>query len=346
MALIIMFASTISWIFLTIDQNNLEKLGSVFLFVLLAFVIIGLAAFFYIFGDYLKQRRGIAGLIINFVFFIPCMLLDFIEFMKREFNLTTRTEYILLISELLLIICYFFAIPIINGALSSGTIYLLKAPVFLNKKTVLLEDTTKLALQTGAHKSIYTGNTNKSITGTPVSDYLDVIDASAHLYSSNFSISMWVYLNVQTREFLTNAGKSYEVEIFSYGNGKPKITYTNDSSDINNRDKYNFYFTDSSSTANYQTSLPGQKWNNIVFNYSSNKVDLFINGNLETTFSFDAKNRVPVYLDTDTIVTGQQHQGLYGAICNIVYYKNSLQNNQIVNDYNFLMLKNPPIAQI
>jgi hypothetical protein len=91
--------------------------------------------------------------------------------------------------------------------------------------------------------------------------------------------------------------------------------------------------------------MPSQKWNNIVFNYSSNKVDLFINGILEKTFIFDDSNKIPVYADNDVIRCGQPN-GLYGAICNIVYTKENLLNNQIVNNYNILMLKNPPLPQI
>jgi len=338
MAALITFASTISWIFLTIDQKNLQSLGTIFFFMSIVAVIIGLAILFYIFGDYFKQRRGIVGLIINFIFFIPCLLLDFVEFIKRELSMTTKTEYILLLCEIVLIIGYFFAVRLINSSLESSTVYLLKNPVFLNKQTVLLNNATSLSVQKDANSSLNTGTTTNS--------FYNYIDASSHLYSSNFAISLWLYLNVQTREFTTDKGDAYEATIFSYGSGKPKMKYTNDIYDTNNRDKINFYFTDSAMTPNYQKTIPSQKWNNIVFNYSSNKVDLFINGNLETTFYFDEKNKRPVYVETDNITTGQNNQGIYGAICNVIYYKSNMLNSEIVNDYNFLMLKNPPIAQI
>jgi hypothetical protein len=231
--------------------------------------------------------------------------------------------------------------------------------VFLNKQKILLDNCSELSIQKDinlsfdantptysfdANTSTQSPNTNISTTAKP--QLYAPIDVSAHLYSSNFAISLWTYLNVQTREFSTNAGKSYEANIFNYGPGKPKINYTNDINDANNRDKYNFYFTDSATTPNYQTTLPSQKWNNIVFNYSGNKVDLFINGNLETTFRFDETNKIPQYSETDNITVGQNNQGLYGAVCNVVYYKNNLLNNQIVNNYNILALKNPPVAQI
>lgn len=322
----ILFASVFSYIGLVIDENSLNNIGIVLLIFLIAIAIIGLAIVFYVFGDYLKQRRGIVGLVINFLFFIPCLFIDFVEFSKRQLNLTTRTEYILLFTEIILIIGYFFAAPLLNNAAAVGTTYLLKKPVFLNKQKVLLKGTSSLAI--------------------PKSKNLIAQSSSESVYSSNFSISMWVYLNVQTKNFATDKGGLMESTIFSYGGGKPKITYTNSDTDRKNRDAYNFYFTDTAVQANYKTSLPSQKWNYIVFNYSSNKVDLFINGNLETTYAFDLINRLPIYSDDDIIVSGQDKTGLYGAICNVVYTKDNLLNNQIVNNYNILMLKNPPILQI
>jgi hypothetical protein len=159
---------------------------------------------------------------------------------------------------------------------------------------------------------------------------------------ANFSISMWVYLNVQTTNFMNSDGTSHEVEMFKYGNGKPKLNYTNNVIDNTNRDAYLFYFTDSAVKPNYQTNLPGQKWNNIVFNYYGSKVDLFINGKLETSFTFDNINTMPQYSKGDSITVGQ-NGGLTGAICNITYSKSNLENHEIVNTYNILTVKNPPL---
>jgi len=68
-------------------------------------------------------------------------------------------------------------------------------------------------------------------------------------------------------------------------------------------------------------------------------VDLFINGNLERTYTFN--ENIPIYLATDTITTGS-NQGLDGAICNINYYLEPLTKSQITTTYNLLMSKNPP----
>ena len=91
--------------------------------------------------------------------------------------------------------------------------------------------------------------------------------------------------------------------------------------------------------------MPEQKWNNIVINYTSNVVDLFINGNLETSFSYSPNYKLPQYQVDDTIKIGS-NDGLYGSICNIRYYHHPLSKSEIVNQYNLLVFKNPPINTI
>jgi hypothetical protein len=44
----------------------------------------------------------------------------------------------------------------------------------------------------------------------------------------------------------------------------------------------------------------------------------------------------------DSIKIGSDN-GLYGAICNVNYYKSPLQESQLVNMYNLYYNKNPPV---
>ena len=92
--------------------------------------------------------------------------------------------------------------------------------------------------------------------------------------------------------------------------------------------------------------MPGQKWNYVALTYSDNRVDIFINGNLEKTYIF-TNDAIPTYTGMDRITVGDgdgtvSGGGLYGAICNVNYYKTPLTQIQIVSAYNMLMHKNPP----
>jgi hypothetical protein len=133
---------------------------------------------------------------------------------------------------------------------------------------------------------------------------------------------------------------SRETPIFDYGDGKPKVVYFNNTSDPNHRDKIIVYFTNSTlKPSSYEFSITHQKWHNIVFNYTSTHVDLFVNGSLEKTYDFI--DNQPEYFVSDNITVGSP-DGLDGAICNVKYYTSIQTKSQIANSYNLLMNKNPP----
>jgi len=167
-------------------------------------------------------------------------------------------------------------------------------------------------------------------------------------FRQNYAISMWIYLNPQPSNYSAYAK---ETTIFRYGNdildlsgGKPLITYINNIKDPKQKDKYIFYFTNDTTdgrfdVTNFEISLPSQRWNNIVFNYTSTVADLFINGKLERSFAFD--NNSPTYSQEDHIMIGDK-DGLDGAISNVRYFTQPLKRSQIVAAYNVRQGMNPP----
>ena len=156
------------------------------------------------------------------------------------------------------------------------------------------------------------------------------------VYRNNYSLSMWIMLNNHSENKLPYAK---ETSIFNYGNGVPKITYVK-KEDHNVKDVIKVYFTNACDNNSYTVEIDPQKWNQLVFNYDSNSVDLFLNGNLEKTFKYDYYNR-PVYSADDVIIVGS-NDGLDGAISNIQYYTTKQTRSQITNSYNLLVKKNPP----
>ena len=135
----------------------------------------------------------------------------------------------------------------------------------------------------------------------------------------------------------TSITESCDLEFFSYGNhpiisyagvenGKNKLKLKLDKNDINS----------------FEVNIESQKWNNIVFNYNGNTVDIFINGDLVKT---DTVSNGLDIKDTDVFMYGSNKE-LDGAICNIKYYKKPLTKYQIVNIYNILNGQNPPINNI
>jgi len=286
-------------------------IGQYLFLILLGFIIIvGLAILFLMFINYFKKMTGWTGFFMRLLFYIPCLFIDFIQFIKSEMKITANNVYILFILELLLILGYIYLPKILTKFTLNNAVIILNDSKFLNKEYTLINDKlTQLPKKTKD-------------------------DSEQLVYRQNYAISMWVYIDPQSNNY-----KSYSKEsnIIDMNNSNPKITYINDIDDNYKKDKIIIYIGNNK----YSFSNQGQKWNNIVINCNSTIIDIFINGNLEKTFNltqpFD-------YTNSEKITLGS-NDGLDGAICNIIYYNNSLSKNQITNAYNLLIFSNPPIIQ-
>jgi hypothetical protein len=311
----------------SMNSDTLSTVSYMITIIICLIAIIGLAIFFYIFNNYLKSLDGAIGFLVYFIFYIPCLLIDFLNYILNEFRMTSRPIYLLFIIEILLIMLYFYSPKLIELTTQSST----------SEKIILLKDGAFLNNQDVIGHAYQLRNTDLPETGSSKVFNNNLLQAQQYTYRKWYAISMWVFLNPQPP---TTSAYAEETNIFNYGNGKPKVTYFNDMSTANKKNKYIFYFTDKrNGPASYSLTLPNQKWNNFVFNYSSDKVDLFINGNLERTFNFDGN--VPDYLATDLVTIGKDN-GLDGAICNVVYHTKPMTKTEITSTYNLLMIKNPP----
>ena len=326
----VLFAAVV-YSYSSLNKQTFSFVSYALNFLLFFIILFGLTIFFYIFGNYFKSLNNFSGFIVYFIFYIPCLIIDFFKYLLKEFRMTSLTIYVLFLIEVLLILSYFYSNTIINFLINKTS-----------KNMILLPNTAFLDIKSTIGNSYDLRvkdpiSSNNSNTFKRLNDIQELESTYTYSYRKRYAISMWVYLNNQPPN---NMSYSKETEIFNYGNGKPKITYYNDITTDNSKDKFIFYFTDSKNKeSNIKMTLPGQKWNYIVFNYYSDKVDLFINGNLEKTYVFD--NNAPIYSANDNITIGTQ-DGLDGAICNINYYTEPLTKTQVINAYNLLVMKNPP----
>jgi hypothetical protein len=315
--IIVFIFGTVLYIYSSRISTTLATLSYIMSGIITFAVIIGLAIFFYFYSNYLKTHDGWGGFFVSILFYVPCLVLDCIEYLKSEIGLTSNVVYYLFLLELFAALSYIYVPKIFNKINDIEGTQLLGEPAFLDIKKEIGSG-YNLALQNTGY------NENASVT-----------------YKRSYSISMWVYLNLQPPNYSSYAK---EAEIFNYGNGLPKITYINnvDTDGSKKPDVLRIYFTNKGSIADrsYTVNIPTQKWNQIVCNYTSSQVDLFINGHLEKTILFN-KN-LPDYSAEDIISVGTT-DGLDGAICNIKYHALPLSKRQVANSYNLLMKQNPPV---
>jgi hypothetical protein len=283
----------------------------------------------------LKTLPGWTGFFMNLIFYLPCLVVDLIEEVKKDVNSTTNTVFILFILEMVFLLIYFYFNYAIQKlySYSNDGITLQEYPLYLNREKKL--DYGKIYAYDEANYADMRPPTNNSGLSQSMLDNQSV----DHKYRNNYTISLWLYLNSQQTN-MKNGG--YNIFDFARG-GKPRLVYLNDGglTDSNlDKIRINFSNTDNTDSTSYVFSIPKQKWNNIVVNYDRNIADLFLNGILIK--SMDLSKHIPDSYATDTIIVGSNYN-LNGAICNIQYYPNVLTQAAIVNMYNLLSKSNPPI---
>ena len=287
-------------------------------------IMIGLAIVYNMTINNLRRMDGMAGFIAGLIFYIPCMISDFIGYLLQQYKLTPNIVFVLFIIEIILILLYVYIPKAINTVLIPKNLVLQNTPVFLDQGAITIATAEKLYPPSDPNKP-----RNLLDTDNP--------------FLKNYCLSMWIFINPQNT---STASYAQQTEIFNYSYTdtttttsypKPRITYSYDPT--TSKDQYHIYITHG--TSPHDITIVSQKWNQFVFNYSNNIVDLFINGALERSFNL-YPNSLPKYDITDTITIGAAN-GLDAAICNITYSNNPLTSYQIANSYNLLMNTNPPI---
>ena len=274
---------------------------------------------------HLTNMDGITGFVINFILYIPCLFDNLLEYLKGQFARTSNITYVLLGLEALLITAYVLLPPLVSNIAVGTDAY----PVMNEARFIGDNDNVQLDY-----------NINEDVYPRSKEDLLPNAVSSFEKGKNDFSLSMWLYLNSQNEIVPESKIFSYEDivdEDIDDKNVHPAIYYIDQE---NGKNKIGFKLSNTNDLS-FDIYIESQKWNNIVFNYNGNVVDIFINGNLVKTHIID--NGVQI-TDSDIFKFGNKE--IDGAMCNIKYYKKPLTKYQITSIYNLLKGQNPPINNI
>ena len=302
----------------------ISKIKSIYyIFLVVAAVLLGFAVLFGILSYFFTSQAMRAFL--QVFFSIPALIFNTMEEFFHQFPSAPPTFIILFIIEVILIILVVL-IPLLiaqnppfYSSLQFNGVHLLqKDPVDLGKK----------------QEQVIANSHMLSIVDDPTTE--------KNPYQKQFSLSMWVYMNPSEA-----AQNSNEITLLYYGtktkdkqdpkkwqikNPKPKVTYQYDPH--MRRDMYNIYLQEETpTTPTYRFHIPNQKWNQFVFVYQADHIDLFINGHLEKTFP-QSMGITKTYLPSDQIAIGDLNTTSYGAVANIIYYDYPMTVNQITDAWN------------
>jgi hypothetical protein len=294
-------------------------------------IIIILAAIVYKVITYssLYKESPLFQLIINIIFYIPCLLVSLIDNIVKLFGLDinwkspdsglfkpTTTDYILLASAIILNIGYFaYPYAMVKFSKQGGKL-LVNAPIYTSEEHTL-------------------------------GSYYELNDKSTD-YDYTYAISFWVYIDAANPS-MGSAQNKY-TSLLNYGN-KPNVLYKATDNTL-------MVTMDETSTAPVSTvddtklldengnrilyikkDILLQKWNNIIINYNGGTLDIFYNGEL-------AKSVIEVvpYMNFDVLTVGTKN-GIHGGICNVNYFNESLNIQQIYYLYNLVKDNTPPISK-
>lgn len=256
--------------------KNVPTASTTIVYILNILIFLGIFALFYkiislYISNYRTANSGILPKILIFlidlIFYIPCLITDLINYLKIEYSITTKTEWILFLLVIILI-----ALRIVLPKITFNLIN---------------------------HKGLHITKINDLYYLDEENDFneIDKLNLENNSYNKkdyNFAISAWFYLEAQPP--YTNNSYINNTNIISFGNNiklecNPKenkikiIAITND----------NFKKL-------YETKIPYQKWTNIVFNYNGGILDIFI----DTKLVSSNKNIIS-YMTDNNIKTGKHN---------------------------------------
>lgn len=267
-------------------------------------------------------------LIKNFIFFIPCLLVIFVDNINKDIKATPSSIYLLFILLIILVLLY-IGLPIFFKFLISLNKHDLLAgegPYYLDKKREIgsyqkfSKDHNKVINKILPSKSEYTLFDEDPNNNFNIKAIIGHLENKKKKFVYNYSISFYVYLNPQG----TNTSLAYnkETEIFNYGN-KPVILYDGNSRKLLVKSRSQTSEGSQTDTIYETKKFKYQKWMLIQINYENNQIDVFIDGKL-----VGSKNNVPPYFNNDKITIGEDN-GIHGSIKEIYYFDTPTSPNNM-----------------
>ena len=315
-AILVIFLGLMYFLFrLVASDNSANSFILIFLNILIVIVFAAFLIKFFKIDEKMKSKPGADptwfSLIGKIIFYVPCLLINFLEFLKEQYKITPKVAWQLLGIETLLIAGRFLIPYLYEKLMSVKGTTLLKDPSYINKEVFLA---------------------NFQDLNYYESENVDKDSSKSEMPSYHYGISCWVYLD----SFPPNTNASYleDNSILNIGN-KPNILFNVMENELIIKVKED---ADTETIVlRKKDLLKYQKWNNIVVNYDGGTLDVFINNELIAT-----KNGVIPYKQYDVVSYGTDG-GIMGGICNIKYFNYTLDRNEINWLYNTAKIRDPPV---
>ena len=178
-------------------------------------------------------------LLVKLITYIPCLLLDLVDYLKYQYQITTKPIMIVFLVELLLVGLYLIYPWIVKQFLSHNSNQLINEPTVLNNETNL-----------GSFSDV---------------NYVD------DKFQYKYAVSGWIYIDSFPPE--TNSSYDEYTSLLNIGD-KPNFLFNV----TKNKLKIMLKTQDKNESILYETDeFRMQRWNHVIVNYDGATMDIFIN---------------------------------------------------------------------
>lgn len=225
--------------------KNAPTVSNTILYMLNLLIILGIITIIYaLMKSFLTNPKNpYLRLFVDVVTYIPCLILNFMNYLIIQYKITTKPVWLLFGIEILLIILYFLLPIMFDKIIKHDGLSLLPNPTSLRDEKII-----------GSFDIL-----NKK--------------GSKDKFNYNYAISSWVYLEAMPPS--TNSSYSSDSTILSYG-GKPNIYYNGNTNEL----VISAMIGNENKTIFKSKEVPYQKWFNIIINYQGGTMDIFIDNKL------------------------------------------------------------------
>ena len=303
--------------------TNVPIIANTVLFILNIAILVGILAMIIRFigaesPNYISGPPTWSSLLFKIVIYLPCMCLNLADYFRGELKLAQRqwTYVILIFFEIAFVALLFLLPKVFDAVVNHNGEVILDKVLPLNEKSEPFDITTP--------------NSDNSTTVSLTPSLADNVKTNTPHYS--YGISAWFYIHPEPPKN-------------SYSPADDGISILNFATDSNGADAQGapqVFFnpktnqlvisvqTETNNTV--KVDVPNQillqRWNHLFVNFNNSGImDVFLNGHLESS----TPNIIPKL--PKTLIVGSPG-GIYGQLCNVVYYKDVVGSQGVSWIYN------------
>lgn len=308
--------------------TNVPIIANTVLFILNIAILVGILAMIVRFigaetPNYISGPPTWSSLLFKIVIYLPCMCLNLADYFRGELKLAQRqwTYVILLFFEIAFVALLFLLPKIFDAVVNHNGEVILDKVLSLNEKSDPFDITTP--------------NSDNSTTVSLTPSLADNVKTNTPHYS--YGISAWFYIHPEPpKNSYSPADDGIGILNFATdaNGGAPQVFFNPKTNQL-------VISVQTETNNTVKLDVPNQillqRWNHLFINFNNSGImDVFLNGHLESS----TPNVIPKL--PKTLIVGSPG-GIYGQICNVVYYKDVVGSQGVSWIYNSHKLLNPPL---